>query len=57
MQSPPTRPLDESVGEFLNRLIESDWPYLWIDATYGMTREAGGIARLFGAMMLERNDE
>ena len=25
--------LDERVGAFLNRQIEGDWPYLWIDAT------------------------
>ena len=25
--------LDERVGAFLNRPIEGDWPYLWVDAT------------------------
>ena len=25
--------IDERVGAFLNRPIEGDWPYLWIDAT------------------------
>lgn len=35
--------LDERVGAFLNRQIEGDWPYLWIDATYVKTREAGRI--------------
>jgi putative transposase len=35
--------LDERVGAFLNRQIEGDWPYLWIDATYIKTREAGRI--------------
>jgi putative transposase len=29
--------LDERVGQFLNRPIEGDWPYLWIDATYVKT--------------------
>ena len=23
--------LDERVGAFLNRTIEGDWPYLWVD--------------------------
>ena len=32
--------LDERVGAFLNRQIEGDWPYLWIDATYVKTGEA-----------------
>ena len=35
--------LDERVGAFLDRPIEGDWPYLWIDATYVKTREAGRI--------------
>ena len=35
--------IDERVGAFLNRPIEGDWPYLWIDATYVKTREAGRI--------------
>jgi putative transposase len=35
--------LDERVGAFLNRPIEGDWPYLWVDATYVKTREAGRI--------------
>jgi len=35
--------LDERVGQFLNRPIEGDWPYLWLDATYVKTREAGSI--------------
>ena len=35
--------LDERVGAFLNRPIEGDWPYLWIDATYVKVREAGRI--------------
>ena len=26
--------IDEKVQAFLNRPIEGDWPYLWIDATY-----------------------
>jgi putative transposase len=35
--------LDERVSAFLNRPIEGDWPYLWIDDTYVKTREAGRI--------------
>ncbi len=35
--------LDEKVGAFLSRPIEGDWPYLWVDATYVKTREAGRI--------------
>src|SRR5690606_27420213 len=35
--------IDERVNAFLNRPIERDWPYLWIDATYVKVREAGRI--------------
>lgn len=35
--------IDERVGAFLNRPLEGDWPYLWIDATYVKTRQAGRI--------------
>lgn len=35
--------LDERVGAFLNRQIEGDWPYLWIDATYLKVRRGGRI--------------
>jgi len=35
--------IDERVGAFLNRPIEGDWPYLWIEATYVKVREAGRI--------------
>jgi Transposase, Mutator family len=35
--------IDERVGAFLERPIEGDWPYLWIDATYVKVREAGRI--------------
>jgi transposase-like protein len=35
--------IDEKVKAFLNRPIEGDWPYLWIDATYVKVRESGRI--------------
>ncbi len=35
--------IDERVNAFLNRPIEGDWPYLWIDATYVKTRQSGRI--------------
>ncbi len=35
--------IDERVGAFLNRPIEGDWPYLWIDATYVKVRASGRI--------------
>jgi putative transposase len=35
--------IDERVQTFLDRPIEGDWPYLWLDATYVKVREAGRI--------------
>src|SRR5271167_3879196 len=35
--------IDDKVQTFLNRPIEGDWPYLWIDATYLKVRRAGRI--------------
>jgi transposase-like protein len=35
--------IDGKVKAFLDRPIEGDWPYLWIDATYVKARDAGRI--------------
>ena len=35
--------IDERVTAFLDRPIEGDWPYLWIDATYVKVRQNGRI--------------
>jgi transposase-like protein len=35
--------IDDKVKAFLNRPLEGDWPYLWIDATYVKVRENGRI--------------
>ena len=35
--------IDERVDAFLNRPLEGNWPYLWLDATYIKAREAGRI--------------
>ena len=36
-------PRSTSACGFLERPIEGDWPYLWIDATYVKVREGGRI--------------
>jgi transposase-like protein len=38
--------IDERVTAFLERPIEGDWPYLWIDATYVKARSAGRIVSM-----------
>jgi len=35
--------MDERVNVFLERPLEGDWPYLWIDATYVKVRQGGRI--------------
>src|SRR5213596_2162633 len=35
--------IDERVRAFLDRPIEGDWPYLWIDATYVKVRQNGRV--------------
>lgn len=35
--------IDERVAVFLDRPLEGDWPYLWIDATYLKVRQNGRI--------------
>ena len=35
--------IDERVLQLLDRPIEGDWPYLWIDATYVKVRGGGRI--------------
>jgi len=35
--------IDDKVKTFLNRPIEGDWPYIWLDATYVKVRQNGRI--------------
>ncbi len=35
--------IDEKVQAFLDRPIEGEWPYLWVDATYVKVRQNGRI--------------
>jgi putative transposase len=35
--------IDDKVKAFLERPIEGDWPYIWIDATYPKVRRGGRI--------------
>src|ERR1700728_563413 len=35
--------IDDKIDTFLNRPLEGDWPYLWLDATYVKVRQAGRI--------------
>src|SRR6201994_1422473 len=35
--------IDDKVQTFLNRPLEGDWPYVWLDATYVKVRQTGRI--------------
>ena len=35
--------IDERVGAFLDRPLEGEWPYLWLDATYLKVRQGGRV--------------
>jgi len=35
--------IDDKIAAFLNRPLEGDWPYLWLDATYVKVRATGRI--------------
>lgn len=37
------RDIDERVESFLERPIEGEWPYLWLDATYLKVRKGGRV--------------
>jgi putative transposase len=49
--------IDERVGAFLNRPLEGDWPYLWIDATYVKVRDAGRIVSVAAIIAVAVNSE
>jgi putative transposase len=49
--------LDERVNAFLDRPIEGDWPYLWIDATYVKVRRLGRIVSVAVIIAIGVNTE
>ena len=49
--------IDERVQAFLNRPIEGEWPYLWIDATYIKSRQGGRIISTAAIVAVGANAE
>jgi transposase-like protein len=49
--------IDERVNTFLNRPLEGDWPYLWLDATYVKLRQAGRIVSVAVIIAVGVNDD
>src|SRR5215471_8098427 len=49
--------IDERVNAFLERPLEGDWPYLWIDATYVKVRQGGRIVAVATIIAVAVNSE
>ena len=49
--------IDDKIRSFLDRPLEGDWPYLWLDATYVKVREAGRIVSVAVTVAVAVNDE
>jgi putative transposase len=49
--------IDERVNTFLNRPLEGEWPYLWLDATYVKVRRAGRIVSVAVIIAVGVNDD
>ena len=51
------RDIDERVGEFLNRPLTGEWPYLWLDATYLKVRQGGRIVSIAAIIAVAVNTD
>ena len=49
--------IDDRVNAFLDRPLEGDWPYLWLDATYLKQREGGRIVSVAAIIAVAANTE
>jgi putative transposase len=49
--------IDERVAGFLERPLEGEWPYLWLDATYLKVREGGRIVSVAAIIAVAVNAE
>ena len=49
--------IDDKIESFLDRPLEGEWPYLWLDATYVKVREAGRIVPVAVTVAVAVNDQ
>ncbi len=49
--------IDERVDAFLNRPLEGEWPYLWLDATYIKVRRSGRIVSVAAIVAVAVNTD
>jgi transposase-like protein len=51
------REIDERVQAFLERPLDGEWPYLWLDATYLKVREGGRIVSVAAIIAVAVNTD
>ena len=49
--------IDDKIQSFLDRPLEGEWPYLWLDATYVKVRQAGRIVSVAVTVAVAVNDQ
>ena len=49
--------IDEGVGEFLDRPLTGEWPYVWLDATYLKVRQGGRIVSVAAIIAVAVNTD
>lgn len=49
--------IDERVDAFLDRPLEGEWPYLWLDATYIKVRRSGRIVSVAAIVAVAVNTD
>jgi transposase-like protein len=54
---PRTLANDERAGEFLNRPLTGEWPFVWLDATYLTVRQGGRIVPVAAIIAVAANIE
>ncbi len=49
--------IDDKIQSFLERPLEGEWPYLWLDATYVKVRQSGRIVSVAVTVAVAVNDQ
>ena len=49
--------IDDKIATFLNRPLEGDWPYVWLDATYLKQRQDGRIVSVAAIIAVGVNSD
>ena len=49
--------IDERVDAFLDRPLEGEWPYVWLDATYVKVRRSGRIVSVAATVAVAVNTD